>query len=321
MTQALVTGASGFVGRALLAHLAGEAAFQPLAAVRRPPAQVVTGVRYLQAGDLSGPIDWAPLLAGIDVVVHAAARVHVMQDTAADPLQAFRQANVEGTLHLARQAAAAGVRRFVFISSIKVNGEGTLPGRAYTADDTPAPVDAYGLSKLEAEQGLLARAGQGGMEVVIIRPPLVYGPGVKANFLQMMRWLHRRVPLPLGAIGNRRSLVGMDNLCDLIRVCMTHPAAGGQVFLASDGCDLSTTALLRQLGEALGRPARLWPVPAHLLEIAAACVGRRAVARRLLGSLQVDIAKTRQLLDWHPPVTVEHGLAMTAESFLKQVAK
>jgi UDP-glucose 4-epimerase len=248
----------------------------------------------------------------VDAVVHLAARVHVMQETTADPLAEFRRVNVQGTMNLARQAASAGVRRFVFVSSIKVNGEATQLGRPFMADDAPAPLDAYGVSKMEAEQGLREIASQTGMEVVIIRPPLVYGPGVKANFAAMMRWLKRGVPLPLGAIYNQRSLVALDNLVDLIVTCLTHPAAANQTFMVSDGEDVSTTELLRRMGQAMGHPARLLPVPASWLKVAAGLVGKGDVAQRLCGSLQVDISKTRELLGWVPPVSLDEGLRRAA---------
>ena len=235
-----------------------------------------------------------------------------MADTAADPLAEFRRVNVQGTLNLARQSAVVGVGRFVFISSIKVNGEATQLERPFTADDAPAPIDAYGVSKMEAEQGLREIALQTGMEVVIIRPPLVYGPGVKANFAALMRWLRYGVPLPLGAIPNRRSLVSLDNLVDLILTCLTHPAAANQTFLVSDGEDVSTTELLRRTGQALGRPARLIPVPASWLKLAAAMVGKPDVAQRLCESLQVDIEKTRRLLGWSPLISLDQGLKQTA---------
>jgi UDP-glucose 4-epimerase len=215
-------------------------------------------------------------------------------------------------LNLARQAAAAGLRRFVFVSSIKVNGEATQLARPFIADDAPAPLDAYGVSKMEAEQGLREIARQTGMEVVIIRPPLVYGPGVKANFAAMMRWLKRGVPLPLGAIHNQRSLVALDNLVDLILTCLTHPAATNQTFLVSDGEDVSTTELLRRMGQAMGKTARLLPVPASWLKVAASLVGKGDVAQRLCGSLQVDISKTRELLGWVPPVSLDEGLRRAA---------
>ncbi|MBV4457380.1 SDR family oxidoreductase [Pseudomonas sp. COR58] len=311
----LVTGGSGFVGRALIARLAALPC-SVIAPVRDMATVFPANVRKVQAGDLGPGQDWAASLQGVDCIVHAAARVHVMHDTDADPLAAFRQVNVEGTVNLARQAAAAGVRRFVFVSSVKVNGEGTPPGRAYSADDAPAPADPYGISKLEAETALLALAHATGMEVVIVRPVLVYGPGVKANFLSMMRWLARGVPLPFGAVDNRRSLVAIDNLVDFIAVCLEHPAAAGQVFLVSDGEDLSTTQLLRKLAAALQVRARLLPVPVALMRAAATALGRRDLSQRVFGSLQVDIDKNRRLLGWTPPVSLDHALGATAQHFL-----
>jgi UDP-glucose 4-epimerase len=238
-----------------------------------------------------------------------------MNDTESDPLAAFRRVNVDGTLALARQAIAAGVKRFVFISSIKVNGEGTPPGRPYSANDTPQPQDPYGTSKLEAETALQALARDTGLEVVIVRPVLVYGPGVKANFLNMMRWLDRGIPLPFGAIDNRRSLVAVENLVDLVVTCIGHEAAANQVFLVSDGEDLSTTGLLRRMGQALGRPARLLPVPAGLLSAGAKALGKGSLSQRLCGSLQVDISKTRDLLGWRPPIDVDTALRAAARHY------
>ena len=312
----LVTGATGFVGGTVVRRLLADDQSQSIVVVVRRddqcwPQRVFPRV----TGDLEPSNNWSVALADVSAVVHCAARVHVMADTAADPLEEFRRVNVQGTLNLARQAAVAGVRRFVFISSIKVNGESTQPGHPFTADDAPAPLDAYGISKREAEQGLRELSAQTGMEVVIIRPPLVYGLGVKANFAAMMRWLQRGVPLPLGGIHNQRSLVALDNLVDLIVTCITHPAAANQTFLVSDGEDVSTTELLRRMGQAMNRPARLIPVPASWLKLAAAMVGKQDVAQRLCGSLQVDIQKTRQLLGWNPPLTLDQGLKKAAEGF------
>ena len=261
--------------------------------------------------------DWSEALTRVSTVVHCAGRVHIMTEQATDPLREFRQINVDGTLNLARQAAEAGIRRFVFLSSIKVNGESTNSGCPFTADQQPEPGDPYGVSKMEAELALRSLTSHTGMEVVIIRPPLVYGPGVKANFLEMMRWLARGFPLPLGAVTqNKRSLVALDNLVDLVETCIDHPAAANQTFLVSDGEDLSTAALLRRLSLALGRPARLMPVPVGLLKLGAGLLGRSAVAQRLCGSLEVDIGKTRELLGWSPPVSVDEGLRRTAEYWL-----
>ena len=312
----LVTGGSGFLGRALINRLMLIPECAVVAPVRDTDIHFSPGVRSITFGDFNGVTDWQEAIQGVDVVVHCAARVHVMKDKAAEPLAEFREVNVEATLNLARQAAACGAKRFIFISSIKVNGEGTAPGTVFSADDLPAPIDPYGISKFEAEQGLKAIAAVTGMEVVIIRPVLVYGPGVKANFLSMMRWLYRGVPLPFGAVHNQRSLVAIDNLVDLIVTCSNHPAAANQVFLASDGEDLSTTQLLRKLADALGKPARLLPIPAWLMSGAAVLLGQRALSNRTLGSLQVDIRKNKQLLDWVPPVTLDQALGLTAQHFL-----
>ena len=304
----LVTGADGFVGKSLCADLAlrGHAV--------RMASRIVgaESTADFVIASVGAETNWSAALSDREVVIHLAARVHVMNDTSTDPLAEFRKVNVAGTLNLARQATAAGVKRFVFISSVKVNGEATQLGSPFTADNEPAPLDAYGVSKMEAEQGLREIAAHTGMEVVIIRPPLVYGPSVKANFAAMMRWLRRGVPLPLGAIHNQRSLVALDNLVDLIVTCLTHPAAANQTFLVSDGQDVSTTELLRRMGQAMGRPARLIPVPAGWLKLAATLVGKPDVAQRLCSSLQVDIAKTRRLLGWTPPLSLDEGLRRVA---------
>jgi len=313
----LVTGATGFVGNALVKELAN--ARRPVrACVRAGKAVMTDGISTVRIKGIDANQDWRPALDGVSVIVHAAARVHVMNDTAKDPLVEFRRVNVEGTLNLARQAAAAGVTRFVFISSIKVNGESTEYGRPFYAEDAPAPIDPYGLSKLEAEIGLSEIGRESGMEIVVIRPPLVYGPGVKANFLSMMKILDRRVPLPLGAVHNARSLVSIGNLVSLIVVCIDHPAAANETFLASDGEDLSTTQLLMRMADALGRRARLIPVPMALLRLGAAVLGKPNVAQRLCGSLQVDISKTRKLLAWNPPFSVDEGLRMAVEGYRRE---
>jgi UDP-glucose 4-epimerase len=306
----LVTGASGFVGSALCCRLDHDGWIVRAVArdLNRLEKLSGAGIEKFPIGDIGPETKWNDALAGVDSVVHLAARVHVMHDTDGDPLAAYRVVNTEGTINLARQAAAAGVRRFVFISSVKVNGEETSPGQPFTEEDEPAPLDPYGISKLEAEQGLRDLATATGMEVVIIRPPLVYGPGVKANFLTMMRWLNKGVPLPFGALDNRRSLVALDNLVDFIITCIDHPAAAKQTFLVADGEDLSTTELLRRVGRAMGKPVRLIPVPMGLLQAGARLLGKQEMARRLCGSLQVDITKARTLLGWKPPVAVDEGL-------------
>ncbi len=318
--KVLVTGATGFVGRALVAQLVAQGRVEVLALTRQIPANPVRGAKYLGGGDLSSQTQWQPVLAGVHAIVHTAARAHVLHDRAADPLAEFRRVNVAGALRLAEQAAEMGVRRFVFVSSIGVNGVQSPPGKVFSEADQPNPHNAYALSKWEAEQGLLRIAAKTGMKVVIIRPPLVYGPGAPGNFGSLMRWLRRGIPLPLGAIHNQRSLVALDNLVDLIVTCLTHPAAANQTFLVSDGEDLSTTQLLRRMGAALGKPARLIPVPVLALRLGAALVGKPELAQRLCGSLQIDMSKTQELLGWRPPFSVEESLQKTAEGYLRETA-
>jgi nucleoside-diphosphate-sugar epimerase len=307
--KVLITGGTGFVGQLLVRTLQAEG------------HDVVRAARQARADSIlistvDGNTSWREALKGCDSVVHLAARVHVMNDKSTDPLREFRRVNVEGTVNLARQAAATGVRRFVFLSSVKVNGEATLEGHPFTADDAPAPADFYGVSKHEAEQALRKIAADTRMELVIIRPPLVYGPGVKANFESMMRWLARGIPLPLAAVTqNRRSLVALDNLTDLISTCVSHPAAANQTFLVSDGEDLSTAGLLRRMGATLGHPARLFYVPPSLLKLGSQLVNKPGVYQRLCSSLQLDITKTRRLLGWTPPVSVDESLRRAVEGF------
>jgi len=302
----LVTGAQGFVGLPLSAALV-KLGYQVRGAVRGN-FQDKEGQETLSVGDINGDTVWSEVLADVSVLIHLAARVHVMNEMTDDPLAEFRKINVEGTLNLARQAFKAGVSRFIYISSIKVNGEFTEPGRPFRADDAPQPMDPYGISKREAEDGLRQLAEETGLEVVIIRPPLIYGLGVKANFLSMMRWLHKGIPLPLGSINNARSLVALDNLVDLIVTCIQHPAAANQTFLVSDGEDVSTTDLLKKTALAMGIKARLIPVPDILIKAGGKLLGKGDVVQRLCGNLQVDITKAQQLLGWAPPISVEEGL-------------
>lgn len=319
--RTLVTGPTGFVGKGLIQHLLADAEQQIVAAYRStPPRALERRVQCIQVGELGPQTDWQAALTGVDTLVHLAARAHVMRDTVADPLAAFRQVNVEGSLRLGAQAATAGVRRFVYVSSIKVNGEATVSGQPFRGDDMPSPCDPYGVSKHEAETGLRRLAADTGMELVIVRPPLVYGPGVRANFRSMMAWLKRGIPLPLGAIDNRRSLVALDNLCDLLVTCTRHPAAAGQTFLAGDGEDVSTTQLLRRLGQALGCPAKLVPLPPALLRTMFAALGKSDVSQRLFGSLQVDIGTARERLAWQPPIGLDEGLRRAAHAFLAEPA-
>lgn len=308
----LLTGASGFVGKGVL-----KTAQQRSLKIRPVFRSIDLAKGHHEAvlvSGLDGSADWSIALKGIDVVIHAAARAHIMRKEALDPLAEYRRVNVEGTLNLAYQAAAAGVRRFIFISSIKVNGEASAQGRPFTPDDAPAPEDAYGLSKAEAEEELKQVAQVTGMAVTIIRPPLIYGPGVKGNLATLISWVLRGIPLPLGGVThNRRSLVGLDNLVDLILVCADHPKAANQTFLISDGEDMSTFELLRKISKALGRPARLIWVPAGLISFMAGLVGKQLISQRLLGTLQLDINKTCELLNWKPSVSVDEGLRRAVE--------
>ncbi len=309
----LVTGANGFIGSALCAklHQAGVLV-RSVVRSQKPPSE---GRDVVSIDTLSSKTDWNRAVQNINQIVHLAARVHIMKDKSTDPLSEFRFVNVEGTTALAQQAAAAGVKRFVFLSSIKVNGELTEVGKPFTADDAPKPSDPYGISKHEAEQSLRQIASETGMEVVIVRAPLVYGPGVKANFASMMRYVALGIPLPLGAINNARSMVALDNLVDLLVTCLKHPAAVGETFLASDGEDLSTSDLLRRTARAMGKEAFLFHVPSFVLEGVAAFLGKRDMVDRLCGSLQVDISKTRQLLGWIPPISVDEGLRRAVFGF------
>jgi len=314
-TRVLVTGASGFVCEALVFRLLLDKKIMPIAALRK--SSRLQGLCPTVFLDLN-QVNTFPALNNVNVVVHAAARVHVMNETAADALEEFRNVNVNGTLKLAQHAAASGVKRFIFVSSIKVNGERTYRGKPFLANDPPAPVDPYAISKHEAEEQLKLLGQECVMEIVIVRPPLVYGPGVKANFQSMLSWLHRNIPLPLGAIDNRRSLVSIGNLVDFLVMCIDHPRASNNTFLVSDGEDMSTSQLLRRLGNGINKPARLLSIPFWLLRFMAILVGKKALAGRLGDSLQVDIHKNQELLGWIPPVSVDKSLLQTARHFLEK---
>lgn len=305
LIKVLVTGANGFVGKALCAELLQQG-FVITVATRSLNNQV--SIEQIVIRSIDAKTDWASALKDIDVVIHLAARVHVMNDNVPDALTQFRKVNVGGTLNLATQAAKAGIKRFIYISSIKVNGEFTEVDKPFTEQDTANPQDAYAISKYEAEQGFLLVAQQTGMDVVIIRPPLIYGPGVKANFANMLKAVKRGFPLPLGAINNKRSFVYVGNLVSLIVCCIVHPSASNQVFLVSDNHDLSTTELLQLCAKAIGVKSRLLPIPQNLIKRFAALLGKQSVAQRLCGDLQVDISKAYNLLGWKPPVTVTDGI-------------
>jgi UDP-glucose 4-epimerase len=311
----LVTGGTGFLGSSLIEQLS-------------PHCISVLGRNQLKLNSLAhhyGVIDnkssYEKALINIEVLIHCAARVHVMNDSAISPFEAFREVNTAGTLNLAQQAADAGVKRFVFISSIKVNGESTELGFPFKPDDNFIPIDPYGLSKYEAEVGLQKIAKQTGMEVVILRPPLVYGPGVKANFASMMKWINIGIPLPLGGIKeNRRSLVSLDNLVDLIITCIEHPNAANQTFLVSDDNDVSTSQLLANMASALNAPNRLLPIPSTWFTVAAKLIGKTDISQRLCGSLQVDISKTKEMLNWRPPYSSVESMKKTADAFLENLS-
>ncbi|WP_033576707.1 UDP-glucose 4-epimerase family protein [Dickeya chrysanthemi] len=311
----LVTGSRGFIGSRVVA-LAGE---QGITCVLHGSERGDVSDSTMILANLTATTDWTSALKGVDAVVHCAARVHQMQD-GSDALALYRETNVAGTLQLARQAAESGVKRFVFVSSIKVNGEATQPGQPFQPEVTAPPSDPYGLSKYEAEQGLMRLAQDTGLEVVIIRPPLVYGPGVKANFRAMMNWVRKGVPLPLAAVHNQRSLVFVDNLADLVLLSLRHPQAPGRVWLVSDDHDVSTAQLLADMATALETKNRCWPLPPWILKSGAALLGKSAVAERLLGSLQVDVRETRQQLGWQPAISYHQAIAITARAFLAEMS-
>jgi nucleoside-diphosphate-sugar epimerase len=310
----LVTGASGFVGSALCAAL--SAADIPFRRALRelPEDPAHRAENDVSVGRYGADTDWTRALEGVSGVIHLAARTHVMREEASDPVAAYREVNVQGTLGLARSAAAAGVRHFLFLSSIKVNGERT-GRRAFTASDPPAPEDAYGMTKWQAEQALAGIAAENGMGLTVLRPPLVYGPGVKGNFLALMQAVYRGLPMPLASIDNRRSLIYVDNLVSAILACVENRSRETRTFLVSDGEDVSTPELVRRIGVALGREARLFPMPVGVLRVAGRLSGRGAQTDRLCDSLQVDSAAISAALGWMPPFSVARGLEASARWF------
>ena len=316
MSAVLVTGANGFVARGLCPRLQ-EQGFFVRGVVRRRFDSERRRIpdELVEIGDLGARPDWTQALSGINTVVHLAARVHQMRDLDADPLRAFRTINVTATADLARQAAGAGVGRLVFLSTVKVNGERTGV-RPFDSGSQSAPSDPYAISKFEAEQRLVEISRDTGLEVVIVRSPLVYGPGVGGNFLRLLGLVERGVPLPLASVHNRRSMIGIGNLAKLICHCLSYPGAAGRILLASDGEDLSTPQLIRGLASAMEKPARLFPVPTALLTATAAIAGKAAELGRLTDSLQVDASELQRQLDWQPPLSVEQGLRDTVRWYL-----
>lgn len=309
--RVLVTGGSGFLGRNLLErmYLCGIPA---RASVRRP---VESGGRWetVLVGHCDGSTDWSAALQGIDAVVHCAARVHVLREASASPAAEFRRTNLDGTRNLAEQAARAGVRRFVFVSTIGVNGSATTD-HAFRADDEPDPNGDYARSKYEAERALLALSRESSLEVAIVRPPLIYGHNAPGNFEQLARWVRRSVPLPLASVSNRRSFAAIENVTDLLVKCTVHPRAVNQVFLVSDGTDISTAEFIQAMARAAHVPCRLMPIPLALMSLLAGLAGRREQLEKLTASLQLDISKTREQLDWRPPVALDQAMANAMRS-------
>ena len=336
MRRILITGGTGFVGRRLLEVLTQTwSELEILAAVRSIPSKPFLGasdspskVKYVTIGDIGPNTEW-PLLLGVDAVIHLAARTHVMKESAPDPLAVYRQANAAATINLAQQAAAAGVKRFIFLSSIKVNGEETSKGEAFSELSIPAPLDPYGISKLEAEGGLQKICSEHGafMEYVIIRAPLIYGPGVGANFRKLMGLVATHsdtlwgplIPLPLGGIHNQRSFLALDNLVDFMQLAITHPKAANQLFLLADGTDFSTPALIQLIAKGMHKkPPVLFSLPTGLMLSLGSMVGMKAAVQRLIGSLQVNSSKARTLLNWQPPLKAKDAIALNAQAFLAE---
>jgi nucleoside-diphosphate-sugar epimerase len=305
--RVLVSGSTGFVGKALIPAILFRG-HHPVEAVRRAKEKPNGRVSTFVVGNIDGRTNWSKALKSAEAVIHLAARAHVMRESANDPLAEFRCVNTAGTLNMARQAATAGVRRFIFLSTIGVNGSSTLQGKVFAPTDTPCPHDPYSLSKYEAEIGLHSIAQSTGLEVVIIRPPLVYGANAPGNFGKLTRLVAKSLPFPLGSINNLRSFVGIDNLVDFIITCLEHPAAANETYLVSDGEDLSTPDLIRRMARAMNHPARLLPVPVWALQAGASLLGKGDAVQRLCGNLQVDISKARELLGWNPPFSADEGL-------------
>jgi len=315
----LVTGANGFVGKPLCAELLRQG--QSVRAALRSANSPVENVEMAAVGSIDGKTDWTEALCGVDVVIHLAARVHVMKDTSVDPMAKFLEVNLHGTANLAQQAARAGVKRLVYASSIKVNGEQTSATPPFTELDETNPQDPYAISKWQAEQALQRIAQETGLEVVIVRPPLVYGPGVKGNFIRLLAAVDKGIPLPLSGARNARSLIYVGNLVDALIACATHPAAAGQTYLASDGEDISTAMLVEKIAKALGRNSRSFYLPPTLLRAVAALLGRAEQVDRLLGSLRVDDEKIRRELAWTAPYTLEQGLRATADWYRQSLPR
>ena len=316
MSIVFITGADGFIGKALCTEMLSRgwqvrASIRSLEKIKSLPEEI----QIIETGSIGPDTDWANALDNVDSVVHLAGRVHAMEDSSSDPLSGYRFVNTFGTGKLARSAASSGVRRFIFMSTVKVNGEGG--GVPYCEDDIPGPSDPYSISKWEAEKTINAIAGETGMEAVSIRAPMVYGPEVKANFFKLLKIVDRGIPMPFAGVKNKRSMIYLGNLVDVIITCLTHPEAGQKTYLVSDDYDISTPELIRQIAESLGKTAKLFYLPLFMLRLTGAITGKSQAIDRLTNSLAVDLSRIKRELNWNPPFTLAQGLKQTAEWFIK----
>jgi nucleoside-diphosphate-sugar epimerase len=317
MTKILITGATGFVGKALFENLKSRKKYLAHLTTRTNEEKLLDGGKVFNIGEIDSNTNWKDALDGVSCIVHCAARAHMTEKKQTDLLDAYRRINVDGTRNLAKQAAGIGIKRFIFLSSVKVNGEETIASKSFKYDDISQPEDAYGITKWEAEQALLEISKQTGLEVVIIRPPLVYGEGVKGNFLRLLDIVYKQIPLPFAKINNLRSFIALDNLIDLIICCIEHPKAAGKTFLVSDGQDLSTTDLIRKLSKFMNKSPRLFQVPQLIIQLIGRLVGKSSEIKRLFGSLRVDNSYTREILEWSPVLSLDESLEKTVRQYLK----
>ncbi len=317
MTKILITGATGFVGRALFENLKSKKKYLIHLTSRTNQEKLFEGAKTFNIGEIDRNTNWKDALDGVSCIVHCAARAHMMEKKQRDSLNSYRRINVDGTRNLAKQAAAIGIKRFIFLSSVKVNGEETIASNSFKYDDIPLPKDAYGISKWEAEQELLEIYKKTGLELVIIRVPLIYGARVKGNFLRLLDLIYKQIPLPLFNINNSRSFIGLDNLVDLIIHCIDHPRATGKTFLVSDGEDVSIPDLIRKLSKIMGKSTRLFSFPISIFKLMSYLVGKTPEVNRLIGSLRVNSSHTRKILGWNPPFSLDEGLEKTVHWYLK----
>jgi len=317
MTKILITGATGFVGRGLFENLKFKKNFLAHLTTRTNQEKISEGAKTFNIGEIDSNTNWKDALDGVSCIVHCAARAHMMEKNQTDSLNAYRRINVDGTRNLAKQAAGIGIKRFIFLSSIKVNGEETTASKSFKYDDIPQPKDSYGISKWEAEQALLEISKKTGLEIVIIRVPLIYGVRVKGNFLRLLDLVYKQMPLPFFNINNSRSFIGLDNLVDLIIHCIDHPKATGKTFLVSDGEDISTPDLIIKLSKIMGRSTRLFSFPISIFKLISYLIGKTPEVNRLIGSLRVNSSHTRKILEWNPPFSLDEGLEKTVLWYLK----